>query len=593
MNRLLEKAQALFDRQRLAGKLKLFLLMLFSVLLLSGLAVWGSLALVYSSNSALWALERYAAQLAGVERAILRFRVTHERAEAQIASNYLIDADQQLKRIHSQLWVSPAPSAGTDIFALNRDFSEQLRTYLYFHEQSAALTSSVRLGGKSLQESLYALQAQQWPEHLLPQVAQLALATMQSRLLLQEYLREPQEGLVLQTRDSLLKVIDLALDLRRRSRQLESGVEAYVVAQETQVLLAGFSRFAEFGQQRLYSEASLLQTTNQIVEWVRSAAERQREAIVRQIVFIVVSMALATVLLLMLGSVLGRRFVRGLAQPLTELVQMSASLVHGNYARRINDRRPDEVGDLARSFNIMAETIQAKIDAMREADLVLRARTEELEVSNQALAEAKKEADTLNASLERKVRERTSELEKANRQLVELTITDPLTGLANRRRFNDTMAEEWARAQRSGQPVAMLMLDIDYFKAYNDCCGHQAGDDCLRKVAGLVRGAARRAGDLVARYGGEEFVVIAADTDIPDAINLAESMRAAVERAAIPHPVSSLAGGVVTVSIGVAVMVPSFGVSPERLMQRADAALYLAKSGGRNRVVKGDESRLT
>ena len=138
MNRLLEKAQALFDRQRLAGKLKLFLLMLFSVLLLSGLAVWGSLALVYSSNSALWALERYAAQLAGVERAILRFRVTHERAEAQIASNYLIDADQQLKRIHALPWVSPAPSAGTDIFALNRDFSEQLRTYLYFHEQSAA-----------------------------------------------------------------------------------------------------------------------------------------------------------------------------------------------------------------------------------------------------------------------------------------------------------------------------------------------------------------------------------------------------------------------------------------------------------------------
>ena len=150
MNRLLEKAQALFDRQRLAGKLKLFLLMLFSVLLLSGLAVWGSLALVYSSNSALWALERYAAQLAGVERAILRFRVTHERAEAQIASNYLIDADQQLKRIHALLWVSPAPSAGTDIFALNRDFSEQLRTYLYFHEQSAALTSSVCLGGNSL-----------------------------------------------------------------------------------------------------------------------------------------------------------------------------------------------------------------------------------------------------------------------------------------------------------------------------------------------------------------------------------------------------------------------------------------------------------
>ena len=168
-------------------------------------------------------------------------------------------------------------------------------------------------------------------------------------------------------------------------------------------------------------------------------------------------------------------------------------------------------------------------------------------------------------------------------------MTDALTGLANRRHFDSVFAEEWARAQRSGQPLALLMLDVDFFKAYNDYYGHQAGDDCLRRIAHFLRGAARRAGDLVARYGGEEFVVVAADTDLAAALNLAEAMRATVAAAAIPHAVSSLAGGTATVSIGVAVAVPRYGDAPEHLLSRADEALYRAKSRGRNQVAQPGE----
>ena len=273
----------------------------------------------------------------------------------------------------------------------------------------------------------------------------------------------------------------------------------------------------------------------------------------------------------------------------TELVEMSGSLARGDYARRIEVRAPDELGDLAQGFNVMAATVQGQIETLRATDRELRARTAQLETANAALGEAKTAAEALSASLEVKVRERTEALETANRQLTELTVTDALTGLANRRHFDLALVEEWARAQRSGQPLALLMVDVDFFKPYNDHYGHQAGDDCLRRVAHFLRGAARRAGDLVARYGGEEFAVVAADTDLAAALSLAEAMRATVAAAAIPHAVTPVAGGTATVSIGVAVTVPKFGETPERLLLRADAALYLAKSQGRNRVAQPDE----
>ena len=190
----------------------------------------------------------------------------------------------------------------------------------------------------------------------------------------------------------------------------------------------------------------------------------------------------------------------------------------------------------------------------------------------------------LNSSLEAKVLERTRQLETVNRQLTELTVTDALTGLANRRHFDTVLAEEWARALRAGRPLALLMVDVDFFKPYNDRYGHQAGDECLRRVAQFLHATARRAGDLVARYGGEEFVVVSVDTDLSAARSLAEALRVAVAGAGILHEASPLAGGRVTLSVGVAATVPQPGEGPERLLHQADAALYRAKSGGRNCV---------
>lgn len=184
--------------------------------------------------------------------------------------------------------------------------------------------------------------------------------------------------------------------------------------------------------------------------------------------------------------------------------------------------------------------------------------------------------------LERKVAKRTKELEKANRKLAMLSSTDGLTGIANRRRFDETLASEWQRATRSGQTIALLMFDVDFFKDYNDHYGHQTGDDCLRKIAGILHNNARRVSDLAARYGGEEFALIATDTDEENALRMAELSRAAIEKLNLSHVRSPFER--VTVSVGVAVMIPGNDQHPELLIHEADSALYRAKSQGRNRV---------
>lgn len=187
-------------------------------------------------------------------------------------------------------------------------------------------------------------------------------------------------------------------------------------------------------------------------------------------------------------------------------------------------------------------------------------------------------------ALEDKVLARTAELEAANRQLATLSATDGLTGLANRRRFDDYWAEEWPRALRQATPLAVIMLDVDHFKLYNDHYGHQQGDDCLRQVGDALRTTVRRAGELVARYGGEEFVVVMPGATQAQALETAEAIRAAIQAKAMPHATSAVAP-VVTVSLGVAVGTPAPTDDRERLVQEADKALYNAKHQGRNRVV--------
>jgi len=185
-----------------------------------------------------------------------------------------------------------------------------------------------------------------------------------------------------------------------------------------------------------------------------------------------------------------------------------------------------------------------------------------------------------NHELELLVVERTLALKEANKKLEALSNTDGLTGIANRRKFDHLFAQEWNRAQRTGTPLALVMLDVDLFKHYNDHYGHVAGDSCLQALAGALVKAGRRAGELVARYGGEEFVVLLPEANAHDALEAARHMQHEVWSLALPH--AETVSGIVTFSLGVASLVPSSQHSPEYLIQQADLALYRAKASGRN-----------
>jgi len=181
------------------------------------------------------------------------------------------------------------------------------------------------------------------------------------------------------------------------------------------------------------------------------------------------------------------------------------------------------------------------------------------------------------------VAERTLELDILIRKLEALSATDSLTGISNRRRFDEVLDNEWRRAVRVGQPLTVAILDVDWFKKYNDHYGHQAGDECLRSIARFLISVFCRTGDLVARYGGEEFVFIAPATDADIALNMAGRVCEELQKLALPHEMSGFE--CVTVSIGVAAIVPEEGLTPDILVKAADEALYLAKEQGRNRAV--------
>ncbi len=185
--------------------------------------------------------------------------------------------------------------------------------------------------------------------------------------------------------------------------------------------------------------------------------------------------------------------------------------------------------------------------------------------------------------MQRSLLDMTHKLNQANKELQLLSATDGLTGLSNRRMFDEFSLREWRRCERANKSFSLVIIDVDHFKLYNDHYGHQAGDECLKAVATQMLRAAPRASDVVARYGGEEFIFVLGETDIDGAKWVANHVRQRIADLKIPHAGSSLK--YLTVSCGVASVMPSDNLSLEILLQSADHGLYQAKKLGRNRVV--------
>ena len=226
-------------------------------------------------------------------------------------------------------------------------------------------------------------------------------------------------------------------------------------------------------------------------------------------------------------------------------------------------------------FICLVFTLLVVEQARRHSDAVQR--SEELKRSQDSIVR-------LNAILEKTVEERTAELRKANDSLATLAGTDALTGIANRRRFDEVLELEWRRAERSNANLGIVILDVDFFKLYNDEYGHLEGDRALRRIAGVLASFARRSGDLAARYGGEEFVLVLPGLTLKEAEAVALAVVAEVQSLGIPH--SGGIGQLLTISAGVAVLRPQADTEPDRdfLIREADKALYQAKAAGRNGV---------
>jgi diguanylate cyclase (GGDEF)-like protein len=181
-----------------------------------------------------------------------------------------------------------------------------------------------------------------------------------------------------------------------------------------------------------------------------------------------------------------------------------------------------------------------------------------------------------------KLGERDRELRTVNRHLETLASMDSLSGLANRRSFDARLDAEWQRAANLKRPIALMMIDVDHFKLFNDNYGHLEGDQCLRVIGDALATASSHKADFAARYGGEEFVLLLPDTDLPSAVEFANRLRAAVASLAIAHRLTPR--GHVTVSIGVACLTPGGEATPQALIEAADAGLYAAKRHGRDMV---------
>jgi len=281
-------------------------------------------------------------------------------------------------------------------------------------------------------------------------------------------------------------------------------------------------------------------------------------------------------------GVIGRAFRSGQSQYVADVIE-DIDYVLGNPAVAAEYVLPVRLrGKLIGLLNLEAsdpQSLSAVNRQMLDALAEQIAGAVHLAATNERLREINRLVEEKSAALGQANRH----LREANRQLERLSHRDGLTGIANRRRFDEALALEWGRALRHGYSLALLLLDIDDFKSYNDSYGHLAGDDALRQVARALNEALGRAEDCVARYGGEEFAVLLPQSTLADAEPVAAHVAQSVARLALPHA-ASRAAPYLTVSIGVAALIPQVGLDALALVTRADGALYRAKTLGRNRI---------
>ena len=254
-----------------------------------------------------------------------------------------------------------------------------------------------------------------------------------------------------------------------------------------------------------------------------------------------------SVLFILLFLVFGFWIARWIAKPIVNLNASAKALTEGSFKYVDHENRKDELGQLTKSFNIMASQLR---------DLV--------------------------SNLERQVAERTHELEEQNEVLQELSFLDGLTRIPNRRRFDDFFNQAFDSSIRKANPIAILMLDIDEFKKYNDTYGHLQGDECIKNIAAVLKNTVKRKSDIAARYGGEEFIVVIQDTNKDDVIKISKEIMEGIKDLNMEHVESIY--GIVTVSIGIVYEIPYENQNPADFIAKADEALYHSKNNGRNRV---------
>ena len=570
-----------YQQQKIAGKLNWLLYFLLALIVANTLVVLVSLYIMYDRNTTLSALDGFVEQVGQVEISQLRFRLAHKREDALNARYALNRAQSILATLPKDVFKDSG--SGKSVKMLMATLDDRFNEYLLYQEQASALENRMRKMGDELLAGVQQLRAGKAGDPLNDLRAQLVHSVLDATIIQQEFALERDMSLSVRMAQAVISIVDSSSRLRAQSQSVEALIEAYNIGQQALLLDRAFVKLRDYTKMKMVNEKGMSTAAKDILFRAYEAATRQRASISALLLVIVVSVLSASLLVIIIGFLSGRRFVHKLTSSLSQLMQMSRRISRGDYSQHSLPPSPDEFGELATSFNEMAHTVENQIQALRESEQRVSQRTAELEIANESLAQSKAAAEALNELLEAKVRERTKALEEANVKLSELTVTDALTGLSNRRRFDQVISEEWMRASRTGQSLAILMIDVDHFKAYNDHYGHPAGDECLRKVAGVLQANARRASDLVARYGGEEFVVVAADLDIQAAKELAETLRSSVEALGMSHEFSA-AAKVVTISIGVSVTTPDVNTPPESLLRMADAAMYYAKDGGRNRV---------